>query len=138
MMKNLIILLSLLFSLPACGQIGNHTHKSKTMIDFKVITNPVAKQAVEAFQAGDKKKWLSLFVEKPTLLDDGNPRDFKDFSENAVGHENFVTIDKVENDGKSVYGHFHSDQWGDFKAYFKFHFNDQQKIEKLEIGQAKY
>jgi hypothetical protein len=46
------------------------------------------------------------------------------------------SIDKVEQNSLHVYGKFHSDQWGDFKTYFKFTVGIDSKITKLEIGQA--
>lgn len=39
------------------------------------------------------------------------------------GHERFTTIDKAENDGKDIYGNFHTESWGGFRIYFKFHFD---------------
>jgi hypothetical protein len=103
-----------------------------------VITNPVAKKAIDALQAGDKNAWFELFTSDATLFDDGNKIDFKGFSESALGHERFTSIGKVENEGLNLYGKFHSDKWGDFKTYFKFHINNGGKIERLEIGQADY
>ncbi|HEY9048958.1 MAG TPA: hypothetical protein VIN08_23825 [Ohtaekwangia sp.] len=102
------------------------------------LTNPIVKAAIDALQKGDKKTWLSLFTTDARLYDDGSPRDFKKFSSEALGHERFTSIDKIENNGLDVYGHFHSDQWGDFKTYFKFHINVDQKVSRLDIGQANY
>ncbi|MFL6406539.1 MAG: hypothetical protein ACJ71P_05315 [Nitrososphaeraceae archaeon] len=33
------------------------------------------------------------------------------------------------------YGKFHSDQWGDFKTFIRFHVEDD-KITKLEVGET--
>ncbi len=79
-----------------------------------------------------------FFTADAKLFDDGNVRNLKKFSTEAIGHERFLSIDKVEDNGLSIYGHFHSDTWGDFKTYFKFHVNTNGKIDKLEIGQADY
>jgi hypothetical protein len=103
-----------------------------------MITNPVAKKAIDALQAGNKDAWFELFTTDAQLFDDGNKIDFKGFSESALGHERFTSIDKVENEGLSLYGKFHSDKWGDFKTYFKFHINSNNKVSRLEIGQADY
>lgn len=54
----------------------------------------------------------------------------------ACGYEYFTTIDIVENDGKEIYGNFHTESWGDFRTYFKFHFDADGKISRLDIGQA--
>ena len=126
-------------NLVACGQIfKNHSHQKLTEMDINKITNSVAKSAVEAWQQGNSKLWLSFFIDDAKLLDDGYVRNFKKFSTEAIGHERFTSIDKVEDNGTSVYGQFHSDTWGDFKTYFKFHINQDGKIDQLEIGQADY
>jgi hypothetical protein len=133
-----ILPILLLFSLNACGQIGSHNHQTITTMEYKKINNPKVLAAIEAWQKGDTIQWLSFFTTDPKLLDDGHPRDFKKFSTEAIGHERFMSIDKVENNGMDIYGKFHSDTWGDFKTYFKFHLNQDGKFYQLEIGQAKY
>lgn len=105
-------------------------------MDLDTITNATAKAALQAWQQGDAKTWLSFFTADAKLFDDGSPRDLKRFTNEAIGHERFTSIDKVENDGKDIYGHFHSDQWGDFTTYFKFHITSEGKIDRLDIGQA--
>ena len=55
-----------------------------------------------------------------------------------IGKERFTSIDKEEDGGMSIFGHFHSDQWGDFKTYFKFHLASDGKFDRLDIGQANY
>jgi len=102
------------------------------------LTNATVKQAVNALQANDSKAWFALFTDQAVLYDDGNKMDFKGFWQKAIGHERFTSIDKVENNGLDVYGRFHSDQWGDFKTCFKFHIDKDGKIDRLDIGQAKY
>lgn len=105
-------------------------------VDKETLTNPVVKSAVNLLEKGDLKGWLDLFTANPELLDDGRPVNFAGFSKSAPGHERFTSIDKVENNGFGIYGHFHSDKWGDFKTYFKFHINIEGKIDRLDIGQA--
>ncbi|MBO9635482.1 MAG: hypothetical protein J7578_20425 [Chitinophagaceae bacterium] len=107
-------------------------------MDTTKLTNQTVKEAIEAWQQGDRKTWLSFFVPDARLLDDGHPRDFQTFSAEAIGHERFTSIDKVEDDGLSVFGKFHSDAWGDFKTFFKFRINDKGNFDLLEIGQADY
>lgn len=104
-----------------------------TLDDIKNLT---VKVAIEALQKGDLQVWKSLFTDDAILLDDGNPLDLVSFSEHAISHEHFTSIDRIENDGRDIYGAFHSDQWGDFSTYFKFHITSDGKIEKLEIGQV--
>lgn len=133
------MLFVLICSFTACAQVyKNHKHENIKNMDTSKIKNTIVKQAVDAFQSSDVNKWISLFAEDAVLLDDGKPRDLKRFSTHAIKTENFTSIDKIEDNGNAVYGHFHSDEWGDFKAYFKFHFNEQGKINMLEIGQADY
>jgi len=105
-------------------------------MDTSKLTNEIIKKAFEALQKGDKETWSSLFTVDSELYDDGSPRNLQAFNNQAIGHERFTSIDKVENNGSDIYGRFHSDQWGDFKTYFKFHLNDQGKIYRLDIGQA--
>jgi hypothetical protein len=100
------------------------------------LTHPTIKQAIDALQAGDKDKWFPLFTPDVELLDDGISMNFNAFFDKALGHERFTSIDNVKDNGLTIYGRFHSDTWGDFNTYFKFHLNAGGKICKLEIGQA--
>lgn len=146
-MNNLsLIIISFCLSLTACGQEQNSTknqtkteqksQKEETM-DLSKITNEQVKSAFEALQSGDKS-WYSYFTENPVMTDDGNTIDFKNFFSKALGTEKFLTIDKVENDGKDIYGNFKAGQWGTFKVFFKFHQNADGKFDRLDIGQANY
>lgn len=123
----------------ACGQTSkNQTNKKMQKMDYLKITNQTVKQALEAWQNGDSKTFLSYFTASPKMTDDGNPRGFTGFVKTACGHEKFLTIDKVENDGKGIFGNFIAGQWGTFKVFFKFHQNLEGKFDKLDIGQASY
>lgn len=99
------------------------------------LTQPNVKAAMEAWQDRDLAAWLSHFTSNAKLFDDGNPRDFEVFSK-EIGKERFTSIDRVENNGFHIIGDFHSDTWGDFKTYFKFHPNAAGKFDRLDIGQA--
>lgn len=111
---------------------------SKTTPNYQELTNPVVKTAIEAWQKGDSELWLSYFTEDAELYDDDQPRNFLKFSTEAIGNEYFIRIDKVTDKGLSVFGELHSDTWGDFKTYFKFHINGEGSIYRLDIGQADY
>lgn len=104
------------------------------------LIHPVVKAAIESLESGDARAWFTLFIANAELYDDGNKQDFQRFSNSAFtrGHEHFTSIDKVENNGLDIYGHYHSDQWGDFKTYYKFHLNKEGKITRLDVGQADY
>jgi hypothetical protein len=100
------------------------------------LANRTVKAAIDALQKGDRKAWSALFEPEAELYDDGNPRNLKDFTRDALGHERFTSIDTVENNGLNLTGAFHSDQWGDFNTYFRFHLSTGGKIKRLDIGQA--
>jgi len=111
------------------------TNELKTM-DLIKISNENVRKAIEALQSGEKS-WYSYFTENPVMTDDGNKINFKDFFAKALGSEKFLTIDKVENDGKDIYGNFKAGNWGTFGVFFKFHQTADGKFDRLDIGQAK-
>ena len=131
------------WTLTACGQPGAEANKEQTTtqktqtMDLSKITDTTVKAAMEAFQAGDKS-WYDFFAENPVMTDDGNAVDFKSFFSKALGEEKFLSIDKVENNGKDIYGNFKAGNWGTFKVFFKFQVNEAGKFHQLDIGQAKY
>ena len=114
---------------------------SSTSIDWPVttdaLTNPIVKAAIEALQKGDRKAWLALFESDAELYDDGALRSLEKFTREALGHERFTSIERVEKDGLELIGEFHSEQWGDFRTYFRFRMSPAGKIKRLDIGQAK-
>ena len=105
-------------------------------MDTSKLTNETVKAAFNAWQKGDSQNFLSNFTTDATLFDDGNPRNFEHFVKEACGKERFTSIDKVDNNGLHIFGNFHTESWGDFKTYFKFHLNNEDKINRLDIGQA--
>jgi hypothetical protein len=100
------------------------------------LTNATVKAAIEALQKGDRAAWSVLFEANAKLYDDGNPRSLTAFTQDALGHERFKSIDEVTNHGLDLEGAFHSDQWGEFRTYFRFHLSPSGKIARLDIGQA--
>jgi len=105
-------------------------------MNTRALTNPTVKAAVEALQKGDREAWSALFEPGAKLYDDGAPGSLEKFTREALGHERFTSIDRVDHDGLNVVGAFHSDQWGDFRTYFKFQLAASGKIKRLDIGQA--
>ncbi len=106
-------------------------------MDLSKLTNPVIKSAIEVLQANDLKAWYSYFTDDTVFTDDGRTLGFKSFFDNAFDKkEKFLTIDKVENGGKNIYGKFYAGQWGTFNVFFKFTVNEEGKITRLDIGQG--
>jgi len=102
------------------------------------IKNPTVKAAIEALQRGDSAAWLKLFEPDAVLYDDGSPRSVEKFAQDALGHERFVSIDRIEKEGLNLFGAYHSDAWGDFHSYFKFELGPAGKIKRLDMGQASW
>ena len=126
-------------ALSGCMGATAQKENNKTIsMDTSKLSNPTVKAAFQAWQEGNSTLWLSYFTPDAQLLDDGHPRNFQSFSTEAIGHERFTSVDIVKDSGRSIYGKFHSDTWGNFKTYFKFHLDANSKIYKLEIGQAEY
>jgi hypothetical protein len=105
-------------------------------MDTDALTNPRVKAAIEALQKGDRKAWSVLFEPDAKLYDDGSTRSLEKFTRDALGHERFTSIESVENNGLDLTGGFHSDQWGNFRSYFRFQLSPSGKIKRLDIGQA--
>jgi hypothetical protein len=110
--------------------------KENQSMKTETLSNPTVRKAIEALHSGDQKAWSALFETDAEMYDDGNPRSLKEFARDALGHERFTSIDRVENDGLDVTGAFHSDKWGNFKTYFRFRLTPAGKIKRLDIGQA--
>lgn len=105
-------------------------------MDTSKLTRSTVKAAFDAWQNGDAKTFLSYFTADATLTDDGKPRNFQSFVKDACGTERFTSINKVENNERAIYGHFHTESWGDFNTYFKFDINEEGKVYQLDIGQT--
>ncbi len=135
----LILAVLLCLSLTACAQKNNQPKKQQTTtMDLSKITNTVAREAIEALQANDLNKWYSYFTADAIFTDDGRTLGLKSFFDNAFDKkEKFLSIDRVANEGKDIYGDFYAGQWGTFKVFFKFHINAEGKISRLDIGQGK-
>jgi hypothetical protein len=71
---------------------------------------------------------------------DISPHDFPDWCEKELFSSSLAylySIDKVEDGGLTIYGRFHSDQWGDFRTFLRFHV-DNGKITKMAVGQSNH
>ncbi|MBX3256153.1 MAG: hypothetical protein KF862_18595 [Chitinophagaceae bacterium] len=140
-MKSLSLTLLTVLVFTACGQTNNKAFQTITNTEQKMeiqkISNETVKKAVEALQANDKNTWYTYFTDDAVFTDDGRILNFKSFFDNAFNKkEKFLSIDKVGNDGKDIYGNFFAGQWGTFSVFFKFHINADAKIDRLDIGQT--
>jgi hypothetical protein len=109
-------------------------------LDLHVIDHPIVKSAIEAMNGKNKKQWYELFSHNPELTDDGNPYDFQKWCERELFGSSLAylaSIDKVEDGGLMIYGRFHSDKWGDFKTFLRFHV-ENGRITKMDVGQTDY
>lgn len=102
------------------------------------LTNPLVKAAIEAMNAMDHQGWFKLFASGATLTDDGDQHDFTEWSDSELFGKDrgyLMSIDRVEDNGLTIYGKFHSDQWGEFETFMKFTVQGD-KIVRLDVGQA--
>lgn len=119
-------------------KVPKHSNTKSIKMDFSKIPNNQVKQALQALEDNNKEAWFALFTSNSKFTDDGRTMDFKSFFDNAFSKkEKFLTIEKIENDGKDITGNFYAGQWGTFKVFFKFHQNADGKFHQLDIGQAK-
>jgi hypothetical protein len=85
--------------------------KGVLLMTIARIANPTLKAAGDALQSGNRQEWAALFEPDAELCDDGRPRSLESFTRDALGHEHFVSIDRVGNHSLELIGHFHSDKW---------------------------
>jgi hypothetical protein len=113
---------------------------SAPSLDLNAIDHLIIKSAIEAMNGKNKKQWYAFFSDKPAFTEDGYPHDFTDWCEKELFGSSLAylsSIDKVEDGGLTIYGRFHSDQWGDFRTSLRFHV-DNGKISKMAVGQANH
>jgi hypothetical protein len=67
-----------------------------------VPTNPTVRAAVDALQKGDRKTWVAPFEPNVKLYDDGRPGNLETFTKDALGHERFTSIERLDNYGLEV------------------------------------
>lgn len=99
--------------------------------------HPLVNAALNAMENGDQQRWFDLFAADTVMTDDGDERDFTEWSigELFSGDRAYLmSIDRVEDDGLTLYGLFHSDRWGNFGTFMTFQIRDN-KITRLDVGQ---
>jgi hypothetical protein len=100
--------------------------------------DPIVKAAIEAMNTRDRQQWSALFADSITLSDDGTARDFTQWSDSELFGKNkayLKSIDRVGDNGLTLYGKFHSDRWSEFNTFMKFKV-EGGKITRLDVGQA--
>src|SRR5258708_39827586 len=120
----------------ACHTTDLMTENGALIMTIARIATPTVKAAIDALQTGNRQEWAALFEPDAELFDDGRPRSLESFTRDALGHEHFVSIDRVGNHSLELIGHFHSDKWGEFRTYFKFQLSPSGRIRRLDIGLA--
>ena len=120
---------------------------SPVSISGKLITNPTVRKAIDALQQGEVRAWLSLFVKNAVLYDHGNAMTAGEFIEKSAGREYFTRIDRADDTGLSVFGSYHTVQWGDFLVSFRFFLMGEEgsrrrgggdRIYRLDVSQVAY
>ncbi|MEO8393889.1 MAG: hypothetical protein ABI700_12935 [Chloroflexota bacterium] len=107
-------------------------------MNTELLTNPLVKAAIEAMNARDRQGWLRLFADGAALSDDGYLRDLIHWSDHELfgKHKSYLkSINRVEDNGLSIYGTFYSDRWGEFETFMRFNIFDNQ-ITRLDLGQV--
>jgi hypothetical protein len=118
-------------------RVSTLPHLSKTAVATSHTCNDAASRLrLDALQSGSRQEWAALFEPDAELFDDGQPRSLESFTRDALGHEHFVSIDRVGNHSLELISHFHSDKWREFRTYFKFQLSPSGRIRRLDIGQA--
>ena len=101
------------------------------------LHNPIVKAAVTALHAGDRSAWLGLFAPHAVLTDDGNKRNFIEWSDSELfgkGNGRIINIESEEANGLSINTLFHSTVWGEFRTFWNFEL-EGDKISRLDVGQ---
>lgn len=102
------------------------------------LTNPLVKAAIEAMNGRDRDGWFKLFADDTKLTDDGNENDFAAWSDSEFFGDTkayLKSVDRVEANGLTIYGKFHSDRWGEFDTFMTFQVQGD-KITRLDVGQV--
>jgi hypothetical protein len=101
------------------------------------LSHPIVRAAIEAINTNDRQAWFDLFTDDAALTDDGDPRDFRDWSDSELFGSYRCRVDAInreEADGTLIHADFHSGRWGDFKTFMKFTLKNN-RIVRLDVGQ---
>ena len=101
------------------------------------LHNSVVRAALTALHNGNRSAWLALFAPNAVLTDDGNKRNYVEWSNSELfgkGNGRILNIDSQEANGLTINTRFHSNVWGEFDAFWKFEIQ-AGKITRLDVGQ---
>jgi len=101
------------------------------------LHNAVVRAALTALHQGDRAAWLALFAPHPILTDDGNKRNFIEWSDSELfgkGNGRIINIESEEANGLTINTLFHSTVWGEFRTFWTFEIQGD-KITRLDVGQ---
>lgn len=96
----------------------------------------MVRTAISALQAGDKLGWLTCFTAGAKLFDNGKRRSMFNFTRDHVGAMRFTEIERVDNDGRDVYGVIRLRDEQDIHAYFKVRLDAAAMCSRLDIGRT--
>ncbi|HXX66318.1 MAG TPA: hypothetical protein VEK07_04000 [Polyangiaceae bacterium] len=103
------------------------------------LSNPVVRAAVQAMNDADRKAWSALFEAGAVLTEAGHRRSLAQWSEHELfgpGKGHLASIERQEDDGLTVHGRFHSNQWGELETILRFQV-DGGKIRRLDVRTSK-
>ena len=103
-------------------------------IDSGVYLHPTVRTAVAALQAGDKLAWLTCFTAGAKLFDNGKRKNLFHFTRNSLGSIRFTDIERVNNDGRDIYGLLRIGDEENIHAYFKFRLDAAAMCSRLDVG----
>ncbi len=101
------------------------------------LSNRVVKAAITALHAGDRHAWLALFAPNAVLTDDGDKRNYVEWSDTELfgkGNGRIVEIESETANGLTLHTRFHSNVWGEFRTFWTFEIQGDL-ITRLDVGQ---
>ena len=101
------------------------------------LHNSVVRAALTALHNGNRSAWLALFAPNAVLTDDGNKRNYVEWSNSELfgkGNGRIINIESEEANGLTINALFHSTVWGEFRTFWTFEIQGD-KITRLDVGQ---
>jgi len=99
-----------------------------------LYVHPTVRTAIDALQAGDRLAWLTCFTAGAKLFDNGKRKSLFNFTRNHIGSMQFTSVDRIDNDGREVYGVLQIRDEENVHVYFKFRLDAAAMCSRLDIG----